>query len=200
MANPARRPTNTTPTRRSKLIKCIATTIITLCVLIAIAILIAWAIIRPKRLVYTIENGSVHGYDLKYKHLNSSFNFVLKAYNPNKKVSVFYNSMQVSVLYDDEPIAFDTVEPFFQSHHNVTLLQLKPVAHSVPLMESEIKDLKLERSSGVMELTIKVKGKVRLKVGSWKSKERKLRVSCYPVDLHFSSSKSFERTKCVSHI
>ncbi|XP_042512587.1 uncharacterized protein At1g08160-like [Macadamia integrifolia] len=200
MANPPRSNTNTDPARRLRLIKCIGIVILAFIVLVGIAVLAAWLVIRPRRLVYTIEDGSVHEYGLHYKHLNASFNFVFRAYNPNHKVSVYYDFMQVSVFYDDEPIAFDIVEPFYQPRHNVTRLEVKPVARSAPLLESATKDLRLERTAGEMELTVKVKARIRIKVGSWKSSERILRVTCYPVDVHFSSTKSFVRTKCVSHV
>ncbi|XP_042489987.1 uncharacterized protein At1g08160-like [Macadamia integrifolia] len=179
-----------------KKIRCIAIAILALIVLIGLTVLIVYLVIRPKSLKYTIEDGSVHGYDMKYNHINASFYFVLKAYNPNRRVSVYYDSMQVTLLYDDQPIAFDMVEPFFQHHRNVTHLDLKPVARSAPLLVSAAKDLSMERSSGEMELTIKVKARIHFKVGKWKSSKRTLWVTCSQVDLNFSSSKSFKRTKC----
>ncbi|XP_043699794.1 uncharacterized protein At1g08160 [Telopea speciosissima] len=192
MAGPPTAP----PSPRSRQIKCIAISLLALIVLIGLTVLIVWLVIRPKRLEYTIEDGSVHGYDMKYNHINASFNFMLKAYNPNRKVSVYYDSMQVTLLYDDAPIAFDVVEPFFQPHRNVTLLELKPVAHTAPLLVSAAKDLNVERMSGEMELTIKVKARIHFKVGSWKSSKRTLWATCSQVDVHFSSPKSFSKIKC----
>ncbi|KAJ4978947.1 hypothetical protein NE237_009727 [Protea cynaroides] len=192
MANPP----SSTPSSRKNLFRFIIVTVLALIVLAGITVLIVWLVIRPKQLVYTIEDGSVHGYDMKYNHVNASFNFLMKVQNPSRKVSVFYDSMQVTVLYDDEPIAFDIVEPFFLSHHNVTHLMLKPVARSAPLLASTARGLSAERSFGEMELTIKMKAKIRYKVGKWKSSKRNLWTTCSSVGLLFSSSKSFERIKC----
>uniref|UniRef100_A0A5B7AY86 Late embryogenesis abundant protein LEA-2 subgroup domain-containing protein n=1 Tax=Davidia involucrata TaxID=16924 RepID=A0A5B7AY86_DAVIN len=183
--------------RHSKLVRCIAIVLLALIVLVCIVVLTIWLVIKPKRLVYTIEDGSIYGFNLTTKnHLNATFNFVLRSYNPNRRVSIYYDKLEVMVYYSDEVVAFNTVDPFFQPHRNVTRLGVKPVAQDVSMLGSEARDLRLEKSAGVVELDILVKAKIRFKVGVWKSRRRTLRILCSPVTVHFSSSKNFERTFC----
>ncbi|KAF8396497.1 hypothetical protein HHK36_018120 [Tetracentron sinense] len=184
------------PSKQAKLLNCIAITILSLIVLVGLIVLIIWLVVRPKGLAYTIEEGSIHGYDLKDNRLNATFDFVLRSSNPNGKVSLYYDYIKVSVSYDDETIAFDLVEPFFQPRRNVTRYEVKPVARSVPLMGSLAKNIRRERSSGKFVFEVRVKARIRFKVGIMKLRRRTLRVLCSPVVVHMSSSKGFDWTRC----
>ncbi|KAH7837664.1 hypothetical protein Vadar_016454 [Vaccinium darrowii] len=182
--------------RHSILVRTIAIVLLALIVLVGLSVLIIWLAVRPKKLVYTIEDGSIHGFNLTNNHLNATFNFVIRSYNPNTKVSFYYDEVEVSVSYDDETVAFNTVDPFFQPRRNVTHLGVKLVAQDVGLFGAVAKDLRLERSAGEVELDVRVKAKIRFKVGVWKSRHRTMWILCSPTLVHFSSSKSFERTYC----
>lgn len=197
MANNPPPPSQTSaPPRHSKLLRIIAIVLLVLIVLVGLAVLIIWLVIKPRNLKYSIEDGSIKGFNLTDNHLNSNFSFVLRGHNPNGKVSIYYDKIEVSVLYDDQTVAFDTVEPFFQPHGNVTRLGLNLVAKDASLVKTAAKDLSLEKSSGEVEWEVKMKAKIRFKVGSWKLRRRTMRVTCEPVLVHFSSSKAFERTTC----
>ncbi|KAJ4724997.1 putative Late embryogenesis abundant (LEA) hydroxyproline-rich glycoprotein family [Melia azedarach] len=182
--------------KHTGLFRWIAIFLLTLIVIVGIVVLIVWLIIKPKRLVYTIEDASVHNFNLYNNHLNSTFNFVIRAHNPNGRASIYYDSIEVSVAYDDQSIAFNTLEPFRQPTRNVSRLEAKLVSQNVALSNSISQDLKLEKSAGEVELDVHIKAKIRFKVGVWKSDHRTLRVVCSPVMVHFSSSKSFQRADC----
>lgn len=184
------------PPKRTGLLRCIAIVLLALIVLAGIVVLIIWLVVKPKRLVYTIEDGSIHDFNVNNNHLNSTFSFVIRAHNPNGRASIYYDSIEVSVAYDDQNVAFNTLEPFHQPTRNVTRLETKLVAQNVAIASSIAKDLKLEKTSGEVELEVRVKARIRFRVGVWKSDHKTLRVVCDPVMLHFSSSKSFQRTNC----
>lgn len=184
----------------SKLLRCIAVVLLTLIVLVGLAVLIIWLAVQPRRLVYTVEDGSIRNFNLINNHLNASFDFVIRSYNPNSKVSVYYDSIEVSTLYEDKTVAYNIVDPFFQPHRNVTRLELKLAAQYMALVGSTARDLRLEKSSGDIELTVLLKAKIRFKLGTWKSKHRTLRVWCSPVSVHLSGYKKFERTYCDTEL
>ncbi|KAK9280314.1 hypothetical protein L1049_014002 [Liquidambar formosana] len=197
MANPAAPPSQTPlPPRRSKLVRCIALILLALIVLVGLVVLITWLVVKPKRIVYTVEAASVSGFNLTHDHLSADFDFMLRSVNPNRKVSIYYDSMEVMVSYYDNILAFAEVQPFYQPRQNVTQLEVKPVAKSAALMESASRDLRLEKSSGGVELDIRVKARIRLKMGAWKSRRRTLKVFCPHVLVHFSSAKKFQRARC----
>lgn len=188
---------NNNPPKHSNLLRYIAMIILALIILVGIAVLIIWLVLKPKRLEYSVESASIHHFNLTdANHLYANFDFTLRAYNPNSRVSIYYDTVEVSVRYEDQTLATNAVQPFFQSHKNVTRLHVGLTAQTVALYESVPKDLKLERSSGDIELDVLVRARIRFKVGAWKSRHRVLRIFCSPVLVHFSKAKNFQRAPC----
>ncbi|XP_019258755.1 PREDICTED: uncharacterized protein At1g08160-like [Nicotiana attenuata] len=121
-------------------------------------------------MVYSIENTSVHNYNLTNNdHLNANFKFGLRAYNPNKRISIYYDNIEVKLFFNYQPISSNDVEPFFQPHRNVTRLDLSLPAKDVVLYDDIAREFKTERSAGVVEVEVKIRAKIRFKVGVWKS-------------------------------
>ncbi|KAI9076213.1 hypothetical protein K1719_041786 [Acacia pycnantha] len=182
---------------RRPLIRYISIAILALIVLAGIAVLIIWLVVKPKRFEYSVEDASIHNFNLTdANHLYANFDFNIRAYNPNSRVSIYYDTMEMSVVYEDQTLATNAIQPFFQRHRNVTNLQVKLTAKTVALYGSLPKDLKLERRSGDIELDVWIKARIRFTVGLWKSRDRTMKIFCSPVLVHFSRSKNFERTFC----
>lgn len=183
--------------KRPSLLRYIAIAILALILLAAIVVLITWLVLKPKHLVYTIENASIENFNLTdANHLYSNFDFTIRTYNPNSRVSIYYDSLEVSVGYEDQTLATNGVQPFLQHHRNVTRLKVRLTSQTVALYGSVPKDLRLEKRSGDIELDVSIKARIRFKVGRWKSKDRNMRIFCSPVLVHFSKSKGFERVYC----
>lgn len=185
-----------TKTRRLSPVTCIALILLTIIVIIGLTVLVIWLSVKPRRPIYTIENASLHNYNMtKNDHLYGNFNFTLKAYNPNSRVSIYYDSIEVKLFYNTLQIAFNNAETFFQPRRNVTYLDLFLSAKDVALYGDIARDLKTERTSGAVEVEIKVRAKIRFKVGIWKSSHRKLKLSCSP-RVPVSSTKSSQTSPC----
>ncbi|XP_076907138.1 uncharacterized protein At1g08160-like [Bidens hawaiensis] len=198
MAN-AKPPTqNAAGPTHSKLIRIIAIVLLALIVLVGLTILIIWLTIKPKKLVYSIDDASINNYNMSNtNHLNATYNFILRAYNPNKKVSIYHDKVDIAVLYDDETISRGTIHPFHQPKRNATRFKLNLASHDMSLPDVVARDLKTERSSGQVEMAVNLKARIRFKVGGWKSRHYHMKVSCAPIMVHFSSSsKGFQRTIC----
>ncbi|KAK9079094.1 hypothetical protein SSX86_000764 [Deinandra increscens subsp. villosa] len=192
------KPATQNPSGRPRLIRLIAIVLLALIVLVGLTVLIIWLTIKPKKLVYSIDDGSIHNYNLSNaNHLNATYNFILRAYNPNKKVSVYYDKVDIVVMYDDDTLSRGTIDPFHQPKRNATRFKLNLASHDVPLRDDVAREIKTERSSGRVEMTVKLKARIRFKVGAWKSRHYHMKVSCAPIMVHFStSSKGFQRTIC----
>ncbi|KAJ7981077.1 Late embryogenesis abundant protein [Quillaja saponaria] len=173
MANPPSQPQHPQAVRprHSNLLRCFAIIVLAVIILVGIAVLIIWLVVKPKHLDYTIEDASIQNFNLtNANHLYANFYFAIRAHNPNSRVSVYYDKVEV--------------------------LEVKLDAQSVNLYGSVPKDLRREKSSGGIELDVWVKAKIRFKVGVWKSRHRVMRIYCSPVLVHFSKSKGFDRTYC----
>ncbi|KAE8691816.1 putative Acyl-CoA N-acyltransferase with RING/FYVE/PHD-type zinc finger domain [Hibiscus syriacus] len=186
------------PGRHFNLVRCVAICCLALIVLVGLAVLITWLAIRPKKLVYTLENGSLQNFNLNNNnhHLNATFDFVLMAYNPNTRTSVYYDFMESAVSFKDQTLAFGTTHPFFQPHRDTTRVESRLVATNLALSPSTYKDLRHEKSSGEIEVDVHFKSRIRFKVGIWKSKHRTMKIVCSPATLHLSWSKHFENVPC----
>lgn len=183
--------------KQSTLLGIIASVILALIILVGIAVLIIWLAVRPRKLIYVIESAeAIQNYNLGHNQLNATFNFQLRAYNPNGRVSIYYDRIEAKVSYDDETLAFNTLQPFHQGKRNVTRLGINLVAKNVDLYPGVYRNMRMERHSGQIEVEVRVKAKIRFKVGVWRSRHRTLRLLCSPVMVSISPSKNFEMVPC----
>lgn len=197
MAGPPQPPSRAGP---SRILRFVALFIVALIVLVGLAVLIIWLTIRPKRLSYTVESASVHNFDMTDTQLNASFSFGVRAYNPNKRVSVYYDSITATVGFGDQDLAFGVLNPFYQPHKNEQWLNINLNAQNFLLHDSVSKDLALEKAAGEMDLDLWIKARIRFKVGVWKSAHRTLRIRCSPVIVYLSKSKTFKKTTCFTEV
>lgn len=168
---------------------------------VGLTVLIIWLAVRPKSLRYTVESAEVHNFDFSKTQLNASFSFEVNAYNPNKRVSVYYDSITVTVGFDNQDLAFGVISPFYQHHKELTRLNMNNLkAQNFQLYDSVYKDLALEKASGAMDLDLWIKARIRFKVGVWKSGHRTLRIRCSPVTVYLTESKPFKKTTCFSNL
>ncbi|KAK6144313.1 hypothetical protein DH2020_021133 [Rehmannia glutinosa] len=182
--------------RHSPLIRIIAGVILGLIVLVGLIVLITWLAVQPRKLKYSLEQGSISGYNLtKNDKLTANFHFVLRADNPNRRISLYYDKIDVTVSYEDQVVSVNNVHPFYQRRRNVTHLDLYLVAKDAALYGAVARDLRMEKVSGDLELDVKIRAKIRLKIGVFKI-HRKLKVLCGSVTVPFYSSKGFERVYC----
>ncbi|OWM68939.1 uncharacterized protein At1g08160-like [Punica granatum] len=187
---PAPRPTH------SNIFRCVACILLTLIILAGLCILIIWLVVHPKHVIVSVEDAYVHNYNLTDDHLSATFDLTVVINNRNRHVSFYYDSAELSVRYEDQKLALDTIQPFYQGHKNVTRLYVKPSARDVPLLQVISRNLRLERTAGTVELDVRIRARIRYKVGAWKSRDRTVKIYCSPVLGHFTRSKSFEGTKC----
>ncbi|CAN4119430.1 unnamed protein product [Withania somnifera] len=184
------RPPSAKPREPFSLWRCIAISLLTLLIIVGIVVLIIWLVLRPRKVSYSIENSSIHDYNLtNNNHLNANFKFTLRAYNPNKRVSIYYDYIEVKLFFNSQTIAFNNnVEPFYQPHRNVTHMNVLLPVNDVALYGDIARDFKTQRSGGDVEVEMKIRAKIRFKVGAWKSSHRKVKILCTP-RVNFSNSR-----------
>ncbi|XP_039138630.1 uncharacterized protein At1g08160-like [Dioscorea cayenensis subsp. rotundata] len=196
-SKPSSNPPRLPPQSRPGPLRCICIILLLFIIVIGIAILITWLIIRPTPLDYTIEDAKIHNFNISSNNaLNATFNLTIKSYNNNHKVGLWYDSMDITIWYDKQMLAFADVSPFFQRKRNETTLHVDIGAMATPLMTSVAKKIKNDRSSGEVELVVKLNARIRFKVGAIKSKHYEMAVDCSPVVVHFSPATPFDRVHC----
>ncbi|KAI3738647.1 hypothetical protein L2E82_28710 [Cichorium intybus] len=190
---PHREPTVVGP-RRSILVKTIITGILAFTVMIGVTILIIWLTIKPRKPAYSINNGSIHDYNLsKDNHLNASFNFVLRSFNPSKSMAVYYDKMKITLLFEHETIASGVIDSWHQHKRNRTSFELDLTSHNVKLSGALPRNIEMAKSSNQVVVDVKLKGRIRSKLGIWKSRYYHMTVSCGNVVVEFSNSSNGSR-------
>ncbi|KAK8956071.1 hypothetical protein KSP40_PGU001670 [Platanthera guangdongensis] len=192
--------TSAAPRRRYRARRLIAISIFSLFVLLALIILIFYLSVRPRPISFSVEDARIHNFNLSSSDtLNVTFHLALLADNHrNHHLSIYYDSLGVAVWYADQMLAFRELPPFHQPTRNVTRLVLAASAVAVPLFVSVADGLKHDRSAGEVGVDIRVRARVRFKVGAAKTKHYVLRAYCSPVVVRFwpAAGWSFQKTYC----
>ncbi|XP_074561917.1 uncharacterized protein At1g08160-like [Curcuma longa] len=192
-------PVTSQPSSRPSVLRCCAVAVLLLVVLLGLAVLVFWLAVRPKPLEFTVDGARVRGFNVSGHALDAAFDLTLSAHNRNRRVSVYYDSMEVSVWLDEQSVAAAEAAPFHQPRRNVTTLGVAAAARGAPLLAPVEKSLKRERSGGWLGLEVRVRARIRLKVGAIKTRHYVLRAYCPSVIVRFaapSPAQEFNKVYC----
>ncbi|GAB2274690.1 hypothetical protein Dimus_009460 [Dionaea muscipula] len=192
--NPQRR--RSPPPNESIRLRPILIALLSLITVVGLIILITWLALRPKKLVHSIEEAFISGFNLTNDHLDSTFNLAISVANINARVSVYHDTMEVGVSYGGQTVAYQQLEPFFQHHKNVTRLNAKPTSKHVALPKNTASDLSHNHEAGEVSVDVRIKSRIRFKVGVIKSRHHTLTANCSGVLINFFSPDKFKTVKC----
>ncbi|CAA7027729.1 unnamed protein product [Microthlaspi erraticum] len=174
--------------------------ILTLLFFAAVCFLITWVVTKPMKLHYSVD-ASVQKFNLTDdNHMSATFKLTIRSQNPNHRISVYYNSVEIFVKFKDQTLAFDTMEPFHQPRMNITRIDETLVAQNVAVSKSNGKDLRAQTALGKLDLEVYVKARVRFKVGIWKSARRTAKIECSPVTVSLSRLNKSQNSSCDADI
>jgi|UniRef100_A0A2N9GIX2 hypothetical protein len=174
--------------------------VFTVLILVGIAAVIFWFLVRPNNLKFYVTDASLTQFNFTTNNnLQYNLDLNITVRNPNKRIGIYYDTIQASTYYEGQ--RFDTVSltPFYQGHKNTSLLsQVFDGQKLVLLGTSEVSNFNSEKSNGVYSIDVKLNLKIRVKVGWIKIGHFKPKIDCgLKVPLSGSSSGgSFETTKC----
>ncbi|KAK9075264.1 hypothetical protein SSX86_003586 [Deinandra increscens subsp. villosa] len=150
---------------------------------ILILILLVWLILHPTKPEFVLKEANIYQLTLSGSHLlNSSIQITLLSKNPNKKVGIYYDEIQVYASYKGQRITLDSsIPPFYQEHNDNNLLSLVLVANRLPVDPSFGYEMDRGQMAGRLVLNFKTNGQLRWKVGTWVSGRYMLIVNCVVV-------------------
>lgn len=186
--------------RQPQAARCMAVVLLVLIILTLIIVATVWLAVQPKKLIYSIEHSSINGYNYtRDGHLNATFHCLLRSRNPNKRVSFYFDKIDVEASYYGTALFHGNVGPFHQPVRNVTDLEVDVAANGTALHGTAAADMRMERASGNVKLEVNIVGKMRMKIGLFKV-HRTATARCGPYDVPFSESKGFKRVTCDTDI
>ncbi|KAG7035776.1 NDR1/HIN1-like protein 1, partial [Cucurbita argyrosperma subsp. argyrosperma] len=150
---------------------------------ISLLILLLWLILRPSKPEFALRQADVYQLNLIDLHLlNSSIQLTLSSKNPNQKMGIFYDQLQVYAAYKGQQITMGTSLPgFYQGQEESNLLTAFLAGSSVPVAPSFGYEVGRDQSAGRFVLKIKAMGRLRWKLGSWVSGRYRFNVDCVAV-------------------
>ncbi|CAL9778428.1 unnamed protein product [Musa acuminata subsp. burmannicoides] len=175
--------------RNRRIFGCILATII----VILLIILIVWLALRPTKPRFYLQDAVV----LQFNYtgppsnlLSTVIQVTLSSRNPNDRVGIYYDRLDVYAAYKYQQISVaSALPPMYQGHNDIDVWSPYLYGPDVPVAPYLCEPLTQDESSGFLLLHVKIDGRIRWKVGSWISGHYHLFVSC-PAFLTFQNGGS----------
>ncbi|GAB2272125.1 hypothetical protein Dimus_006944 [Dionaea muscipula] len=187
------------------LLSCFFKIIFTILILIGIAVLVFWLVVHPHEIKFNATDASLTQFTLSGSGNDTllydlALNFTVR--NPNRRIGVYYDVIDLRAYYDDQRFSATTLEPFYQGHKNTT--DLGPVTlqgqNVITASSGLSSDYSSQQSDGVFDITVKMYLKVRFKLGWVKIGKFKPKIKCdLKVPLTSSTSgntNTYQSTSC----
>ncbi|KAK2982082.1 hypothetical protein RJ640_003207 [Escallonia rubra] len=148
--------------------------------ILLVLILIVWAILEPKKPKFVIQDATIFAFNVSAPNiLTSNIQVTITSRNPNDKIGVYYDRLDVFATYRSQQITYYTaIPPIYQGHKDVNVWSPFIYGTNVPVAPYNGVALSQDQAGGAIWLIIKLDGRVRWKVGSFTSGRYRLHVVC----------------------
>ncbi|KAJ4951938.1 hypothetical protein NE237_028770 [Protea cynaroides] len=148
-------------------------------------VFLVWLILRPSKPEFYLNEADIYQLNLSITPdhlLNSSIRITLLSKNPNKKVGIYYDQLQVYASYKGQQITlYNSLPPFYQGHEDINLLTVSLLGPGLPVAPSFAYQVGRDQTAGRLILNLKVNGRLRWKVGTWVSGRYRFNVDCLAI-------------------
>jgi hypothetical protein len=154
--------------------------ILVLAFIILVVVLLVWAILQPNKPRFILQDATVYAFNLSTPNLlTSNFQVTVSARNPNDKIGIYYDRLDVYATYRNQQITLRTaIPPTYQGHKDINVWSPFIYGTQVPVAPYNSLALGQDQANGAVQLTIKIDGRVRWKVGTFISGRYHLYVRC----------------------
>ncbi|KMZ72325.1 harpin-induced like protein 11 [Zostera marina] len=152
-------------------------------VLILFIILIIFLVLRPHKPKFTLQDATVYklnftqGYE-PY-HMTTTVQVTLSSHNPNNRIGVYYDKLDVYLDYKSQQITVPTaITSVYQGHNDVTVWSPFLFGVDIPVAPYLCISVTEDQTAGLVLMHVRTSGKLRWKVGSWTSGHYHIHVNC----------------------
>ncbi|CAA3025096.1 NDR1/HIN1-like protein 1 [Olea europaea var. sylvestris] len=147
---------------------------------ILVIILLIWAILQPKKPHFTLQDATIFSLNVSSPNIiSSSIQVTINSRNPNSRIGIYYEKMEVYATYHNQQITYYTViPPVYQGHKDINIWSPFVYGSNVPVAPYNGVALSQDKSNGAIWLIIKINGRVKWRVGSFVSGRYHLHVTC----------------------
>lgn len=163
-------------TRISKLICAI---FLFLLFIIGLIAFILWLSLRPHRPRFHVQEFSIPDLGHEGGFQNAQIIYNLTARNTNQKIGVYYDSMELTVYYQDQSIGGSPLLfPFYQEPKNTTVIAGALGGASLTVTSQRWQQFMAEMARGEVVFRADVTSTIRFKISTWGSKRHKMHANC----------------------
>ncbi|AED92995.1 NDR1/HIN1-like protein [Arabidopsis thaliana] len=151
-----------------------------LIVAVAFVVFLVWAILHPHGPRFVLQDVTINDFNVSQPNfLSSNLQVTVSSRNPNDKIGIFYDRLDIYVTYRNQEVTLARLLPStYQGHLEVTVWSPFLIGSAVPVAPYLSSALNEDLFAGLVLLNIKIDGWVRWKVGSWVSGSYRLHVNC----------------------
>ncbi|KVI08387.1 Late embryogenesis abundant protein, LEA-14 [Cynara cardunculus var. scolymus] len=148
--------------------------------IVLLTFLITWAILQPKKPRFTLQDATIYSFNVSAPILlSSNFQITVSSRNPNDRIGVYYDKLDVFASYHSQQITYFTaIQPVYQGHKDTNVWSPFIYGTNVPVAPYNGASLTQDQSDGAISLLIKLNGRVRWRVGRFISGRYHIHVTC----------------------
>ncbi|CAM0149995.1 unnamed protein product [Urochloa decumbens] len=161
------------------------TILLTLAILTGIVVLIVYLVLRPTHPRFILQDAALRQLDLSNVSssaaavLSTAAQFTLASRNPNSRVGVHYDRLDVYATYKYQQVTLAArLPPVYQGHGDVDVWSPVLAGPNVPFAPFLADALRKDVANGYLIMEVRIDGRVRWKVGSWTSGHYHIFVTC----------------------
>ncbi|KAK1299987.1 hypothetical protein QJS10_CPB13g01471 [Acorus calamus] len=176
--------------------------LLTVIVLIGIAVLVLWLVVRPNKIKVYVTDANLSKFDLSNSTTNSnSLNYnlsmVITIRNPNRRVGIYYDFVEGRAFYDGERIGYDELPTFYQGHKNTTTLRPAFEGRSVAIGAGGLARYRTEKGVGIYNLDVEIHTRVRFRVAGITTNKYSPKATCHlSLPVGATAGGGFSTTRC----
>ncbi|XP_014511329.1 NDR1/HIN1-like protein 10 [Vigna radiata var. radiata] len=178
-------------------------------ILVMLVILVLYIIITPRSFRFHVTDAKLTQFDYAANTTTLSYNLVLNitASNPNKKLKIYYDVVRANALYGGVRFSTSKVNmpwnSYLQDKKSTNLFSAVFSGQHVMVFDrNQVSDFNEDSNDGVFPIDIKIKFRIRFRLGDYISGHFNARATC-ELNVPFTDSDgktvaatAFESTKC----
>ncbi|XP_019101066.1 PREDICTED: NDR1/HIN1-like protein 12 [Camelina sativa] len=146
------------------------------------AIFLVWVILQPSKPCFILQDATVFNFNVSRNPvnlLNSTFNITLSSQNPNDKIGIYYDRLNVYASYMSQQITLRTsIPPTYQGHKEVNVWSSIVAGNFIPVAPDIALHLDQDQTTGAIMLMLHLDGQIRWKFGTLITGKYHLRAMC----------------------
>ncbi|KAL9150227.1 hypothetical protein ABFS82_12G156200 [Erythranthe guttata] len=159
--------------------------------IVLIIILLVWSILQPRKPRFTLQDATIFNLNVSAPNvISTTIQVTVNSHNPNSKIGIYYDRMNVYAIYHSQQITYYTaIPPVYQGTKEDNVWSPFIYGDNVPVAPYNGQALGEDQSDGAINMLIKINGRVKWKCGSFISGRYHLHITC-PAYIPLGNSKN----------